>query len=312
LSASNATSSSKRAPAAETAAPGNGESSSSTARHFALQGPSVTLDPRLNAWRNDIADIALAGRLFAPHYAKALVRACGLIPTFVRSEPADDAPAVSQLLPGEDFAVLDIAAGWAWGYCTADHRVGYVEAIELAEPLGTTHIVIEATAPIQPDADPVSPPLSYLPLGSRLHGTIKGALLEFEGGFVPLSYLRSVDEPEEDPVAVARRLMGAPYVAGGRTCQGVDCSGLVQLSLQLCGIACPRDAAEQRALGAPVPEGAPLRRGDLLFCDDHVGLMVDDRMAIQVSHEAQKVTVEPFTCARPADRDGALERRRLG
>jgi len=230
----------------------------------------------------------------------------------VRSEPADGAPAVSQLLPGEGFAVLDIAAGWAWGYCTADHRVGYVEAIELTEPLTPTHLVIEATAPIQPDADPISPPLSYLPMGSRLHGEVKGALLEFEGGFVPLSYLRDIDEPEEDPVAVARRLMGAPYLPGGRTCQGVDCSGLVQLSLQLCGVDCPRDSAEQRALGEPVPEGAPLRRGDLLFCDDHVGMMVDDRMAIQVSHEAQRVSVEPFTCARPAKSDGALERRRLG
>jgi hypothetical protein len=271
----------------------------------------VTLDPRLNAWRNDIADIALAGRLFAPHYAKKLIRACGLIATFVRSEPADGAPAVSQLLPGEGFAVLDIAAGWAWGYCTADHRVGYVEVIELTDPRPPTHIVVEPTAPIQPDADPVSPPLSYLPMGSRLHGEVKGALLEFEGGFVPLSYLRPIDEHEEDPVAVARRLIGAPHEPGGRTCQGIDCSGLVQLSLQLCGVDCPRDSAEQRALGEPLPEGAPLRRGDLLFCDDHVGMMVDDRMAIQVSHEAQKVTVEPFACARPAGSEGALERRRL-
>ncbi|MEA3000066.1 MAG: hypothetical protein QOK17_1899 [Sphingomonadales bacterium] len=272
----------------------------------------MTLDPRLNAWRNDIADIALAARLFAPHYAKALIRACGLIATFVRSEPADGAPAVSQLLPGEGFAVLDIAAGWAWGYCTADHRVGYVEAIELTDPRPPTHIVVEPTAPIQPDSDPVSPPLSFLPMGSRLHGEVKGALLEFEGGFVPLSYLRPVDEHEEDPVAVARRLIGAPYEPGGRTCQGIDCAGLVQLSLQLCGVDCPRDAAEQRRLGEPLPEAAPLRRGDLLFCDDHVGMMVDDRMAIQVSHEAQKVTVEPIACARPAGSEGALERRRLG
>ncbi|MEA3062780.1 MAG: hypothetical protein QOJ94_2561 [Sphingomonadales bacterium] len=241
----------------------------------------------------------------------ALVRACGLIPTFVRSEPADGAPAVSQLLPGEDFAVLDIAAGWAWGYCTADHRVGYVEAIELTDPLKATHVVVEATAPIQPDGDPISPPLSFLPMGSRLHGEVRGALLEFEGGFVPLSYLRSVDEHEEDPVAVARRLIGAPYEPGGRTCQGIDCAGLVQLSLQLCGIACPRDSAEQRRLGEPLPEDTPLRPGDLLFCDDHVGMMVDDRMAIQVSHEMRKVTVEPFTCARPAGSEGALERRRL-
>jgi hypothetical protein len=271
----------------------------------------VTLDPRLNAWRSDVADVALAGSLFAPHYAEALERACGLIPTWMRGEPADGAPAVSQLLPGESFAVLDITAGWAWGYSTLDHRVGYVEAIELTDALAPTHIVIEPTAPIQPDPDPLSPPLSYLPMGSRLRGDVKGALLEFEGGFVPLSYLCPLDAPEEDPVAVATRLMGAPYEPGGRTCQGIDCSGLIQLSLQLCGLPCPRDARDQRALGSPVPDGTPLRRGDLLFCDDHVGMMVDDRMAIQVSLTTHKVTVEPFSCARPAGSGEGIERRRL-
>lgn len=229
----------------------------------------------------------------------------------VRSAPGDEADAVSQLLPGEEFAVLDITAGWAWGYCRLDRRVGYVEAIELAEPLATTHIVIEAQAPVQASPDPMASALSFMPMGSRLHGNVHGAMLEFEGGFVPLSYLCAIDQPEEDPVAVAQRLMGALYLRGGRTIHGIDCSGLVQLSLQLCGIACPRDTVDQRSLGEPVPDGAPLRRGDLLFCEDHVGLMVDDRMAIQVSHEAQKVTVEPFTCAQPAGSADGIERRRI-
>jgi hypothetical protein len=229
----------------------------------------------------------------------------------VRSAPGDDAEAVSQLLPGEEFAVLDITAGWAWGYCRLDHRVGYVEAIELTGPLQPTHVVIEAQAPVQAASDPLSPPLSFLPMGSRLHGNVKGAVIEFEGGIIPLSYLRPVDEPEQDPVTVAQRLMGALYLRGGRTVHGIDCSGLVQVSLQLCGTDCPREARDQRRLGEPVPDGAPLRRGDLLFCEDHVGMMVDDRMAIQVSHEAQKVTVEPFSCAQPAGSADGIERRRL-
>ena len=271
----------------------------------------MVLDPRLNAWRKDIADIDLADRLFAPHYAEALTRACGVIPAMVRSEPSDDAEAVSQLLPGEEFAVLDISGGWAWGYCRLDHRVGYVEAIELAAPLETTHIVIEAQAPVQAGSDPLSAALSFLPMGSRLHGNVQGAVLEFEGGFIPLSYLRPIGEPEADPVTVAQRLMGTLYLRGGRSLHGIDCSGLVQLSLQLCGIDCPRDTVDQRGLGEAVPDGAPLRRGDLLFCEDHVGLMVDDRMAIQVSHSSQKVTVEPFTCAQPAGSADGIERRRL-
>ena len=207
--------------------------------------------------------------------------------------------------------MLDLTAGWAWGYCLADHRVGYVEAIRLAEPLATTHVVVESQAPIQSAADPLAATLSHLPMGSRLHGEVRGALLEFEAGFVPLSYLRAVGEHEDDPVAVAQRLLGAPYRPGGRTCHGIDCSGLVQLALQLCGIDAPRDSKEQRALGEALPFDAPLKRGDLLFCEDHVGMMVDDRMAIQVSHEALKVTVEPFTCARAPGSDAGIEKRRL-
>lgn len=229
----------------------------------------------------------------------------------MRDEPADGAAEVSELLPGEGFAVLDFTAGWAWGYCLADHRVGYVEAIELAEPLETTHVVVEAQAPIQASPDPLAATLSCLPMGSRLHGCVRGASLEFEGGFVPLSYLRSIDEHEQDPVTVAQRLLGAPYRPGGRTSHGLDCAALVQLSLQLCGVDCPRDTKEQRALGKALAESAPLKRGDLLFCDDHVGMMVDDRMAIQMSFAAHKVAVEPFTCARPGGSESPIERRRL-
>jgi cell wall-associated NlpC family hydrolase len=229
----------------------------------------------------------------------------------VREEPDEGSAEVSELLPGEGFAVLDISAGWAWGYCVADHRVGYVEAIELADPLEPTHVVVEAQAPIQAGPDPLATTLSCLPMGSRLQGAVRGASLEFEGGFVPLSYLRAVGEHEEDPVAVAQRLLGAPYRPGGRTSHGLDCAALVQLSLQLCGVDCPRDTREQRTLGQPLPDGAPLKRGDLLFCEDHVGLMVDDRMAIQMSFEAQRVAVEPFTCARPGGSDSPIERRRL-
>jgi cell wall-associated NlpC family hydrolase len=226
-------------------------------------------------------------------------------------EPAEGSEAASELLPGERFAVLDITAGWAWGYCLSDHRVGYVEAIALAEPLEATHVVIEAQAPIQSGPDPLAATLSTLPMGSRLLGEVRGASLEFEGGFVPLSYLRAVGDHEEDPVAVAQRLLGAPYRPGGRTCQGIDCSGLVQLALQLCGIDAPRDAREQRGLGEPLADDAPLKRGDLLFCDDHAALMVDDRMAIQMSHQALKVAVEPFNCARAPGSGAGIERRRL-
>jgi hypothetical protein len=266
----------------------------------------VPLDPRVNAFRNDIADIALAGRLFAPHYAKPLIRSGGMIATPLRSEPGDTEAQISELLPGEHFAVLDINAGWAWGYAVADHRVGYVEAIELTDPLEPTHVVVEALAPIQPEPDPMAPALSFLPMGSRLHGKKHGAMLAIEAGFVPLSYLRPEGEHDEDPADVAQRLLHAPWLAGGRTCHGIDGGGLVQLAFQLCGVAAPRDLDLLRELGEELAADAPLRRGDLVFCGGLPGLMLDDQLVIHVSESLGRVIVEPMRCI-----GAVLERRRV-
>ena len=109
------------------------DSSSRTDERFALTGPSLTLDPRIHAYRKDIADIGLAGQIFAPHYARPLFRACGPAAAPVRAAPAADAEAVAALAPGDEFAVLEYAGGWAWGYIRSGHLVGYVEAAALTD-----------------------------------------------------------------------------------------------------------------------------------------------------------------------------------
>jgi hypothetical protein len=293
-------------PAAERPA-ANGESFFSTAEHFRLLGPSLPLDPRIHAFRRDLADIELAGKVIAPHFASRIVRGCGVRPAFVWPNPLTEGDAVSELLPGEDFAVLEYAGGWAWGYCLADGIVGYVEAIALADPISATHIVCERWAPVAADDRITSPVLANLPLGARIHGEEQGACLSTEFGCVSSSHLRPVGEQEEDPVVVAERLIGAPYLPGGRSPEGIDGSGLVQLSLSLCGMAAPRLIDQQRALGDSVPEGLPLRRGDLILCDGDAGLMVDDLLVIHACPKAGRVSIDPVALI---DRPG-LERRRL-
>jgi hypothetical protein len=130
LSASNAISNSRKPPTGGRKK--SGGSSSSTAERFTLSGPSLTLDPLIHAYRSDIADIALAGMLFAPHYARPVTRRCGPAPSAVRASPSAEAEPVSELAPGDEFAVLDIAGGWAWGYRRADHHVGYVPVEDLS------------------------------------------------------------------------------------------------------------------------------------------------------------------------------------
>ena len=200
---------------------------------------------------------------------------------------------VSELLPGEDFAVLEYAGGWAWGFCAADHVVGYVEAIALVDPIEPSHIVCEKSAPVAADAGVTSPVIATLPMGARLHGHEAGACLATEYGCVPLSHLRPIGDLESDPVIVAERLLGAPYLAGGRSPAGIDAAGLVQLAFGLCGLAVPRLLDQLAAVGTPLAEGAAARRGDLALFDGGAGLMIDDLMMIHASAAAGKVAVEP-------------------
>jgi len=245
--------------------------------------------------------------VIAPHYARPLVRSCGAHATFVRAAPNDSSDAASELLPGEDFAVLEYAGGWAWGYCCTDHIVGYVEAIALAGRIAPTHIVCERCAPVAADRRITSPLLASLPMGARLHGEEQGACLTTEYGCVSLSHLRRIDEHDEDPVIVAERLIGAPYRPGGRSPDGIDAAGLVQLALGLCGLAAPRLPEQLSKLGARLSVAAPLHRGDLVVGAGAAGLMVDDLMMIHASPAAGKVAVEPLATL---DQTG-LERRRL-
>jgi hypothetical protein len=268
------------------------DSSSSTDEHFRLDGPSRPVDTRIQAWRRDLADIALAGFIFAPHYARPLLRACGSHTAMVRPAPSTEAAPVSELLPGEEFAVLEYAGGWAWGYCAGDHLVGYVEAIALTEPMEPTHIVCEKAAPVAPDDKVTSSIIATLPMGSLLHGTECGACLTTEYGCVSLSHLRPIDEAEDDPVPAAERLLGAPYRDGGRTAAGIDAGGLVQLALRLCGLPAPRLLDQLAAIGQPIAEGAPCRRGDLILLEGGAGLMIDDLMLIHACACAGKVAVE--------------------
>ena len=189
--------------------------------------------------------------------------------------------------------MLEYAGGWAWGFSAADHVVGYVEGIALADPIRPTHIVCESYAPVAPDPAIDSPVIATLPMGSRLHGEERGACLLAEYGCVSLSHLRRIGEPEADPVTVAERLLGAPYRPGGRTAQGVDEAALVQLALSLCGISAPRLPDQLASLGAPVPGSAPARRGDLALFEGGAGLMVDDLLMIHASRAAGKVCIEP-------------------
>ena len=160
------------------------------------------------------------------------------------------------------------------------------------------------------EPDVHAPVLATLPMGARIHGEERHGFLGTEFGYLPFTTVRPTDAYEHDPVAVTERLNGSPYLLGGRTAEGIDCSGLVQLSLALCGIPSPRDSDQQRVLGTQLSADAKLQRGDLIFFEGHVGLMADETNLIHATGHHGRTLIEPLEeiTARTAIQD----RRRLG
>lgn len=276
-------------------APDSNNGSRPPAAAFHLDGPTRRLDPRVNAYRRDIADVALAGTLFAPHYAAPMPSMVGGSAAMIYKAASHEAEAVSQILPGEEFAILDLAGGWAWGFSPHDHYVGYVDARLLAPVVTPTHRVHVREALLFAGPSIKSPLRGRLPFGARITGAMQDDFLATDNGFIHERHVVAIDENMTDPVAVAEQLIGAPYLWAGRGGDGIDCSGLVQAALSACGINAPRDTDMQReALGAELPEGARLRRGDVISFPGHIGLMVDEDRLIHANAHWMSVVIEPL------------------
>ena len=273
---------------------------------FGLSGASQPYDPRIVAIRPDLADIAVAGQHFAPHYAAPMMRS-GVAPAAaIRSAPSLNAEQTSELLFGEGFALLDLTGGWAWGYSLADHYVGYLAADALGAPIVATHRVAAVEAMLHSAPDAASGGPAVLPRGALVTGEADGEWLATAHGYLPLAALVAADATDSDPVAVAEAMIGAPHLGGGRTAKGVDGAGLVQLAWAAAGMALPRDSDLQLAAldaGKDV-DLAALARGDLVFFPGHVGIMADRDRIIHASRRWAEVRAEPLAevIARFADK----------
>ncbi|MBJ7501252.1 MAG: C40 family peptidase [Sphingopyxis sp.] len=274
---------------------------------FGLTGTSQDFDPRIVAIRADLADIAVAGTHFAPHYAAPMMQSGVLPAAALRASPSLEAEQTSELLFGEGFALLDLTGGWAWGYCLADHYVGYLAADAIAAPIAPTHRVRMTEAMIHSAPDAAAGGPGVLPRGALVMGEPEGEWLATAHGYLPLASLVEAGTHESDPAGLAEEMIGTPYVWGGRTAKGIDCSGLVQLVWSAAGVELPRDSDLQLAsLGADRDvDPTALARGDLVLFPGHVGIMADDRNIIHASRRWMAVKVEPLAdvVARSAAKD---------
>jgi cell wall-associated NlpC family hydrolase len=260
-------------------------------------------DPRVTPARVDLAAKHLEGKVKAARFVEGRVYEVVEPQAPLRREPRPDAPLDTEALKGERVTIYDTnGEGWAWGQLASDGYVGWLPDNALTPPgAAPTHKVTALRTLVFPGPSIKQPPLEALPLGARLAiARIDDRMaVTLSGAFVPATHLAPLDRNETDFVAVAERFLGTPYLWGGKTALGLDCSGLVQVALTACGVTCPRDSdMQEAALGtAAAADPSTLERGDLIFWKGHVAIVCDRGSLLHANAYQMAVAVEPIADA---------------
>jgi len=239
-------------------------------------------DPRMTPARPDLAAKYLEGKIEAARFVtgEEFEISDAIVP--LRSAPSPDAELATQALKGERATIYDRnGEGWAWGQLSSDGYVGWLPDRALAKPSGQpTHKITAIRTFAFPGPSIKLPPVTTLVMGTTIIMTRQDGAFAVtrEGWHLPLPHVGGIDHHANDFVAVAERFVGTPYLWGGKSSLGIDCSGLLQVALNAAGIGCPRDSdMQQDGLGRALDpvESKSLQRGDLIFWKGHVAIARD-------------------------------------
>ena len=258
----------------------------------------MSLDRRLTPANGRVAALFLQGQIEAASFVEGWPRHVAAPVVALRHAP--DGRRERELLRGEAVTVFEDRDGWSFVQAGRDGYVGYLpsDTLQAMAQAPDLRVCTRATHAYAA-ADLKSPDLMTLSLGSRLrHMGQSGRFILTDAGHVPADHLAPLDNPEDDPVGVASLLLGTPYLWGGNSAFGIDCSGLVQAACLACGIACPGDSDLQAAgLGAPVTDGSAARRGDLIFWKGHVAWVAGPDTILHANAHHMAVAYEGLSAA---------------
>jgi cell wall-associated NlpC family hydrolase len=256
-------------------------------------------DPRLTPARGDIAAKYLEGKVKAARFVAGEEFEIMDSIAQLREAPSGDAMLLTQALKGERVTIYDRnGEGFAWGQLNSDGYVGWLPDAALTKPVGAaTHKITALRTFAFPGPSIKLPPVETLPMEARITVTREdGAfVVTREGWYLPRRHVGSLDAVESDLVAVAEKFVGTPYLWGGKSSLGIDCSGLVQISLNAAGTGCPRDSdMQQDSLGRELSptEMEKLQRGDLIFWKGHVAIARDAGTIVHANAHHMATVVE--------------------